>query len=101
MANYPTNVLISSTPMSIDLNGDGILDLWLGNPDFSSGKANQAWLNNGAGIFTRSSQSIIDGLGANGPVIPVAVDSVHLFVYSKMIGKQLKIYVTNARHVFN
>jgi len=101
MANYPTNVSISSTPMSIDLNGDGILDLWLGNPDFSSGKANQAWLNNGAGIFTRSSQSIIDGLGANGPMMPVAVDSVHLFVYSKIIGNQLKIYVTNTRHVFN
>ena len=101
MANYPTKVLISYTPMVMDLNGDGILDLWLGNPDFSSGKANQAWINNGAGIFTRSSQSTIDGLSANGPVMPVAVDSVHLFVYSKITGGRLTIYVTGTRHVFN
>ena len=100
MANYPTNVLISYTPMSIDLNGDGILDLWLGNPDFSSGKANQAWLNNGAGIFTRSSQSIIDGLGVNGPMMPVGFGSLFSFLYSNSIDGQTSIFVTSVKYSF-
>ena len=100
MANYPTNVLISYTPMTIDLNGDGILDLWLGSPDYSSGKANQAWINNGAGIFTRSSQSTIDGLGANGPMIPVGFGNGFAFLYSKSVDSQTSIFVTSFKFTF-
>jgi hypothetical protein len=101
MANYPVNSLISYSPIIMDLNGDGIMDLWLSSQYYNSVNASHAWLNNGTGTFSRSLQSAINALGANGPVMPVAVDSVHLFVYSKMSSNQLKIYVTNARHVFN
>jgi hypothetical protein len=100
MVNYPTNVLISYTPMAIDLNGDGILDLWLGNPDFSSGKANQAWLNNGSGTFIRSSQSAIDGIGANGPMIPVGFGDTFAFVYSKFSNSQASFFVTTSKYTF-
>jgi hypothetical protein len=101
MANYPANVSISYTPMAIDLNGDGILDLWLGNPDYSSGKANQAWLNNGSGTFTRSSQSTIDGIGANGPMIPVVFGDKFAFVYCKFSGSQTSFFVTSSKYTFN
>ena len=100
MVNYPTNVLISYTPMAIDLNGDGILDLWLGNPDFSSGKANQAWLNNGSGTFIRSSQSTIDGIGAHGPMIPVGFGDTFAFVYSKFSTSQASFFVTTSKYTF-
>ena len=100
MTNYPTNVLISYTPMAIDLNGDGILDLWLGNPDFSSGKANQAWLNNGSGTFIRSSQSTIDGIGTNGPMIPVGFGDTFAFVYSKFSNSQASFFVTTSKYTF-
>jgi hypothetical protein len=100
MANYPTNVSISYTPMAIDLNGDNILDLWLGNPDFSSGKANQAWLNNGSGTFIRSSQSTIDGISANGPMIPVGFGDTFTFVYSKFSNSQASFFVTTSKYTF-
>lgn len=100
MANYPANVSISYTPMAIDLNGDGILDLWLGSPDYSSGKANQAWLNNGSGTFTRSSQSTIDGIGANGPMIPVGFGNTFAFVYSKFSSNQISFFVTSSKYTF-
>lgn len=94
ISNYPTNIAISYTPLAIDLNGDGILDLWLGGSDFSSGKANQAWLNNGAGTFTRSLQSAIDQLGANGPMIPVSFGDTVVVVYSKFSYSQTSIFVS-------
>ena len=100
MANYPTNVSISYTPVTIDLDGDSILDLWLGNPDFSSGKANQAWLNNDSGTFTRSSQSTIDGIGANGPIIPVGFGNTFAFVYSKFSNSQTSFFVTSSKYTF-
>ena len=101
MANYPINSLISYTPMIMDLNGDGIMDLWLGSLGYNSVSANHAWINNGAGTFTRSLQSTIDGFSATGPMIPVAFGNTHSFVYSKMTSNQLTIYATIARYIFN
>ena len=101
MANYPINTLVSYSPMIIDLNGDSIVDLWLGSHTYNSVSPNHAWLNNGSGIFTRSLQSAIDSLGANGPMIPVAFGNTHSFVYSKMTSNQLTIYATIARYIFN
>lgn len=101
MANYPINTLISYSPIPMDLNGDGIMDLWLGSHTYNSVSPNHAWLNNGSGIFTRSLQSTIDLLGANGPMIPVAFGNTYSFVYSKMTSNQLTIYATIARYIFN
>ena len=101
MVGYPTKTLISYTPIVADFNGDGKPDLWMGYFDFDSGLANHAWINNGAGIFTRSLQSTIDGFGANGPMLPVAFGNTHSFVYAKMANKQLTIYVTLAKYIFN
>ena len=100
MANYPTDVSISYTPVTIDLDGDGVLDLWLGTPDFSSGKANQAWLNNNSGTFIRSSQNTIDGIGANGPIIPVGFGNTFAFVYSKFSKSQTSFFVTSSKYTF-
>jgi hypothetical protein len=100
MANYPTDVLISYAPMIMDLNGDGFLDIWLGSPDFTSGKANQAWINNGAGIFKRSSQSTIDGLGVSGPIMPIGFGSLYSFVYSNSIDSKTSIFVTSIKYSF-
>jgi len=101
MAKYPTNTLISYTPMITDLNGDGKPDLWMGYFDFDTGKANHAWLNNGSGAFTRSLQSTIDSFGSNGPMVPIKFGNTYSFVYSKMTGNQLSIYATNSRYIFN
>ena len=101
MANYPINSLISYTPMIMDLNGDGIMDLWLGSLGYNSVSANHAWINNGAGTFTRSLQSTIDGFSATGPMIPVTFGNTHSFVYSKLTSNQLTIYATIARYIFN
>jgi hypothetical protein len=101
MANYPINTLISYSPIPMDLNGDGIMDLWLGSHTYNSTSPNHAWLNNGSGTFTRSLQSAIDSLGANGPMIPVAFGNTYSFVYSKMTSNQLTIYATIARYIFN
>lgn len=101
MATYPINLLISYTPMIMDLNGDGIMDLWLGSLGYNSVSANHAWINNGAGTFTRSLQSTIDGLVANGPMLPVAFGNMHSFVYSKSTSNQLTIYATIAEYTFN
>ena len=101
MANYPINTLISYAPAIMDLNGDGIMDLWLGSLGHNSVSANHAWLNSGAGAFTRSLQNEIDSLGANGPIIPVSFGNTHLFVYSKSTSNQLTIYATIAKYMFN
>jgi hypothetical protein len=101
MANYPINTLISYTPVIMDLNGDGIMDLWLGSIGYNSLSANHAWINNGAGTFTRSLQSTIDGLRSTGPMFPVSFGNMHSFVYSKSTSNQLTIYATIARYIFN
>jgi hypothetical protein len=101
MANYPINTLISYAPVIMDLNGDGIMDLWLGSIGYNSLSANHAWINNGAGTFTRSLQSTIDGLGSTGPMFPVPFGNMHSFVYSKSTSNQLTIYATIARYIFN
>ena len=101
MANYPINTLISYSPISMDLNNDGIVDLWLGSHSYESASPNHAWLNNGAGTFTRSLQGTIDSLGATGTMLPVAFGNTHLFVYSKITSNQLTIYATIARYIFN
>jgi len=101
MANYPLNTLISYTPVTMDLNGDGIVDLWLGSHTYNSTSPNHAWLNNGAGTFTRSLQGTIDSLGANGPMLPVAFGNTHLFVYAKITSNHTIVYATIARYIFN
>ena len=101
MANYPLNTLISYTPVPMDLNGDGTMDLWLGSHTYNSTSPNHAWLNNGAGTFTRSLQGTIDSLGANGPMLPVAFGNTHLFVYAKITSNHTIVYATIARYIFN
>jgi hypothetical protein len=101
MTNYPLNTLISYTPVTMDLNGDGIVDLWLGSHTYNSTSPNHAWLSNGAGTFTRSLQGAIDSLGANGPMLPVAFGNTHSFVYAKMTSNHTTVYATIARYIFN
>ena len=101
MAKYSVNSAISYTPVIMDLNGDGIQDLWLGSISWDPVSSNHAWINNGAGTFTRSLQSTIDGLGANGPMLPVSFGNTHSFVYSKMASNRLTIYVTITKYTFN
>ena len=85
MMGYPTNVLVSYTPTVTDLNGDGKPDLWLGQFDGTSGRANMAWLNDGNGNFTRSLANTIDQFGSNGPMVPIKFQDGWRFVFSKNI----------------
>jgi len=78
IVGYDQNVVASYTPMVMDLNNDGKLDIWLGSPN----SANQALLNTN-GIMTRAMKSIIDSYGATGPMIPVKFGNQWSLVYTK------------------
>ena len=84
MTDYNTNVLVSYIPLIIDLNADGQLDIWAGYFDHSTGKANQAFLNNGAGIFKQVNKTLIDGFSASSGMLPVKFNNKWAFVFSKM-----------------
>ena len=102
IANYNTNVLISYTALITDLNGDGRLDLWLGYFDFSSGKANQAFVNNGSGTFSPVNQSLINSFNASGGMLPVKFNDKWAFVFSTMnsqSGTSL-LYLTKPKYTF-
>ena len=102
LANYNTNVLISYTALITDLNGDGRPDLWSGYFDFSSGKANQAFVNNGSGIFNPVNQSLINSFNASGGMLPVKFGNQWAFVFSTMdpqSGVSL-LYLTKPKYTF-
>ena len=101
MVGYPTNTLISYTPIVADFNGDGKPDLWLGYFDFDSGLANHAWINNGAGIFTRTLKSIINSFKSNGPMVPIEFNEGYAFVYSILTEHGLTLYVTPPQYTFD
>ena len=98
---YNTNVMVSYTPKLVDLNGDGKLDLWCGYFDFNTGKANQALLNNGNGVFTKTSQTLIDGFTATGGMVPVKFGDKWAFVFMKMTNGTSEIYFTKPLYTFN
>ena len=102
LANYNTNVLISYTALITDLNGDGRPDLWSGYFDFSSGKANQAFVNNGSGIFNPVNQSLINSFNASGGMLPVKFGNQWAFVFSTrdpQSGVSL-LYLTKPKYTF-
>ena len=102
MVGYPINTLISYTPIVADFNGDGNPDLWMGYFDFDSGLANHAWINNGAGIFTRTLKSIIDSFKSNGPMVPIKFNEGYAFVYSILTPEHgLTLYVTPPQYTFD
>ena len=101
MLEYPTQTLISYTPMVTDLNGDGKPDLWMGYFDITSGAANHAWINNGSGMFTRALKSIIDSFKSNGPMVPIKFNEGYAFVYSTRTDSGLTLYVTPPQYTFN
>ena len=79
LVNYDQNVIASYTPMIMDLNNDGKLDIWLGAPN----SANQVLLNNNSTVMTRAMKSTIDSYGATGPMIPVKFGNQWSLVYTK------------------
>lgn len=102
-AGYNRNVDATYIPVLEDLNGDGTVDLWSGYFDWTTGKANQAWVNNGSGVFTQVLKSEIDGLDSNGVAVPVKFGSSWAFVYSRRSpdGKTVTIYYTQPRFTFS
>jgi hypothetical protein len=100
LAGYPTNVLVSYTPIVEDLNGDGRLDLWLGYFDQSSGSANQAWINNTGSKFTSVSGSTTYTLASSGPMVPIKFGSNWAFVYSTFSNSTLTVYTTIPKYQF-
>lgn len=99
LVGYPTNVLVSYSGVIEDLNGDTKPDLWMGYFDATSGKANQAWLNDGNAIFRRSLQETIDSFGSNGPMLPVQFAGWH-FVYSKKNGSGYDFFLSKNAYTF-
>jgi len=101
-AGYNTNVLVSYTALITDLNGDGRLDLWSGFYDFSSGKANQAFLNNGSGTFTPVNQTLINSFNASGGMLPVKFGNQWAFVFSTMDTQRgvSLLYLTKPKYTF-
>jgi hypothetical protein len=100
LAGYPTEVLISYTPIIEDLNGDGKLDLWLGYFDQSSGLANQAWINSTGNKFTNISGSTTYTLTSSGPMVPIKFGNNWAFVYSVFGNGALTLYTTMPRYKF-
>ena len=102
MNSYNTNVLVSYSSLVLDLNGDGKLDLWSGYFDFSSGKANQAFLNNGAGIFSQVNQTLINSFNASGGMLPVKFNDKWAFVFSTMNLQSgtSSLYLTTPKYTF-
>ena len=102
LAGFNTNVLISYAPLVLDLNGDGKLDLWFGYFDYDTGQANQVFLNNGSGIFTKVASDMVNGFVASGGMIPVAVNNRWALVYAKMntSNKTTTFYVTESIYNF-
>ena len=100
VGGYNQSILASYTPKLIDLNGDGILDIWLMNTNrtASSGgvaeSANQAWINSGLGLFTQTKRSYLNTVvqaynflsGSNsdtaGIMIPIKVNGTWNFAIS-------------------
>lgn len=103
MIGYDTNALVSYTAQFIDLNGDGKLDLWSSSFDFGSGKANQVFLNNGAGVFTRTSKDLINTFTADGGMLPVKFGNKWALVFAKMnqTTRTSEIYFTKPLYTFN
>lgn len=100
LVGYPSNVLVTYSGVIEDLNGDNKPDLWMGYLDGTTGKANQAWLNNGNGNFTRTAQTTIDNYQSSGPMLPVKFDKWN-FVYSKKDGAGYTFYVGRNSYAFN
>lgn len=100
MVSYNQNVLISYTPVVVDLNHDGKQDLWVSNYDFDTGNSNQALINTAAG-FEQSQQSLLASFGANGGMLPVKFGDKWAFVYLHMQSQQSIIYFTKPVYSFN
>jgi hypothetical protein len=86
--------------MILDLNGDGKLDLWSGYFDSSTGKANQAFLNNGSGVLSRANSSLINSFGASGGMLPVKFGDKWAFVFANRSGNTNLLYLTKPLYTF-
>lgn len=102
LAGFDTNVLISYNPIIADLNGDGKPDLWFGYFDYNTGKANQVFLNNGSGTFSKVATSLVDSFTASGGMIPVSINNKWALVYAKMNtqSSMTTLYVTKPLYSF-
>ena len=102
MVDYNSNVLVSYSALITDLNGDGNLDLWAGYFDFSSGNANQAFLNNGSGTFSQVNQTLINSFNASGGMLPVKFNNKWAFVFSIMNlqNRTSSLYLTQPKYTF-
>lgn len=102
LTGYASDVLVSYTAMILDLNGDGKLDLWSGYFDSSTGKANQAFLNNGSGVLSRTNASLINGFSASGGMLPVKFGNKWAFVFANRDSQnnQILLYLTKPLYTF-
>jgi len=90
IVGYDQNVIASYTPMVMDMNNDGKLDIWLGAP----ASANQALLNTNGTVMTRALKSVIDSYGATGPMIPVKFGNQWSLVYTKFSNCVYTYYIS-------
>jgi len=90
IVGYDQNVIASYTPMVMDLNNDGKLDIWLGAP----ASANQALLNTNGTVMSRAMKSVIDSYGAIGPMIPVKFGNQWSLVYTKFSNCVYTYYIS-------
>jgi hypothetical protein len=102
LPTYNTKVALSYTAVITDLNNDGKPDLWASNFDFTSGNSNQAFLNNGSGIFRSSLQTTLASFGATGGMLPVKFGDRWAFVFLTMHGyDRANVFLTRPLYTFN
>lgn len=98
---YNRNVHVTYTPILMDLDNDGKLDLWLSNFDSNTGNSNQALLNSGTGIFRQSAQSTIASFNATGGMLPVKFGNKWAFLFMRMQSYSSAIYFTKPIYSFD
>jgi hypothetical protein len=107
MSGWSTAVLSSYTPLLVDYNNDGRLDLWLMGWDNWGRNSNQLWTNSTTTSFVQTKQTDFDQLLTNfqtvtgapsnrlGIMIPVKVNGTWNFAYTSAVAN--KVYVGYAR----
>lgn len=101
MGAYKQGGLLSYNPLTVDLNGDGKVDVWASSYDFGTGNSNQALLSSVSGPFNQSLESVLAGFQATGGMLPVKFGDKWAFIIARMGLYESTLYFTKPVYTFN